>query len=150
MLFVMLLSAPGYLQNSAIAACRKIKESFPYALVAGLFLTGLFAIFLPSYGAFSYPYLLGIGLLAGFVLNTVFFRKQLPFVAYGKHLWITLRITGFAGLALLPSIGLSKLLPPECLPQIMGCGLLFVGIYGLVLYLTKDIQLLRDFFRNNF
>lgn len=149
MLWVMLLTAAGYLQNSAIVACRKIKESFPYALAAGLFLTGLLAWFIPRCGAFSYPYLLGAGLLAGFLFNAVFFRQHLPFCAYQKHLWVTLRLSGLAAIALLPAIGLSKLLPSHCFWQIIGCGIVFVGIYGLLVRLSGDLQSLRDFFRNN-
>lgn len=150
MLFVMLLSAPGFLQNSAVAARRKIKESFPYALSAGLLLTGLLGVVIPRCGAFSYPYLLGVGLVIGFMLNAVFFRKNLPFVAYGKHLWLTLRLTGLAAVSLLPAICVSKLLPSGCLWQIIGCGGVFVGIYALLVGWAKELQRLRDFLRNNF
>ncbi len=150
MLFVMLLSAPGYIQNSTLAACRKIKESFPYCLTAAGILIALLLGVVPLYGAFSYPYVLGAGLVIGFLLNAVFFRKYIPFVAYGQHMRLTLRLTGFAAVALLPAIGVSKLLPPGCWVQITGCGLLFVGIYGFLLGLLNELQLLRKFFRNNF
>jgi len=150
MLWVMLLTAAGYLQNSAIVACRKIKESFPYALVSGLFLMGLLGWFIPRCGAFSYPYLLAAGLLMGFLLNAVFFRKYLPFAAYSKHLWLILRFTGLSAVSLLPAIGIIRFLPSHCLAQIVGCGTVFVGIYVLLLQLTGDWNALREFFRNNF
>lgn len=145
MLFSMLLWAPGFLQNSAIAAARRIKESFPYTFATGLILTGLLWFAIPHYGAFSYPYILLIGLVIGFILNALFFRKYLPFIAYGKQLWLTLRITFFAVLTLLPAVWVSRQLPALYWLQILVCGTVFVSIYAGICWLTKEIQPLKEF-----
>ncbi len=149
MLFVMLLSAPGYLQNSAIAACRQIKINFPYALTTGMLLTGLLWLVIPHYGAFSYPYLLGIGLLTGFLLNAFFFRKNLPFVEYGKQLWLTVKITSLAAVSLIPAIGLATFFNKPFW-QIVVCGTVFVSVYAWVCLLSKDGKFVFQFLRHNF
>lgn len=150
MLFVLLLCVPGYLQNSAIAATRKIKEWFPYALTSGLILIGLMLFFMVRYGAFSYPYLLGVGLMIGFVLNAFLFKKHFPFVDYIRPFGQLIRFTLQAGLALLPAAGLAGYLPLVNWLQILVCGTVFVGVYGVLLWLTKDLQKLREFFQNGF
>lgn len=150
MLWVVLLAVPGYLQNSALAATRKIKESFPYALTSGLVLSGLLCALLARYGAFSYPYVLGAGLLFGFVLNAFLFQKQLPFVSYWAPFGTLGRLSVLAGVALVPAGLLSQVLPATDWVQILGCGTVFVAGYGALLWLSKDAQQLRQFFRDNF
>ncbi|MBR2081639.1 MAG: hypothetical protein IJ876_01280 [Elusimicrobiaceae bacterium] len=150
MLLILLLSVPGYLQNSTLAASRKIKEGFPYALTSGLILTALLLFAIPHYGAFSYPYVLGIGLLIGFVLNAFLFRKELPFLQYVRPFVLCLRLSTWAALALLPATLLGSLLPPNCWTQLLGCGIVYVVFYGLVLYVSKDGPQLLQFLRNGF
>lgn len=150
MLFVLLLMIPGYLQNSALAAGQKIKEWFPYALISGFIFTGLMWIFIPSQGAFIYPYLIAIGLIIGFIFNAVLFRKHLNFLNYFKPLWLVIRFTTLAALALLPAALLSQMLFQNYWVQIFGCGPVFVAAYVGILYLTKDAQRLSKFFTNGF
>ena len=148
MLFTLLLAAVGYAQNSAIAAGRKIKEWFPYALVSGLLFTTMMWMFIPHYGAFSYPYIIGTGLLIGFVLNAFLFRKEFAFIRYVQPFWQLVRLTALAGVALVPAALLAAKLPDICWIQIMGCGPVFVAVYGTLLYLAKDVQKLRKLFAN--
>ena len=150
MLFVLLLCIPGYLQNSALAAGQKIKEWFPYALTSGLILTAMMWVFIPKQGAFVYPYLIGAGLVIGFVLNAFLFKKHLNFLQYIEPLWSVFRLSLLAVIALVPTALLSCLLAKNCWVQIFGCGPVFVTAYGGVLYLTKDLQQLRELFRNSF
>ena len=150
MLFVLLLSIPGYLQNSAIAATRKIKEGFPYALTSAVMLTGLLLFFIPRYGAFSYPYMLGAGLIIGFVLNAFLFHKHFPFIGYTRPFWQLLRLTGLAGLSLIPAGLLAGQLPAICGLQIFVCGWVFVTVYILLLGWAKDLQKLSELVRNGF
>ncbi len=149
MLWVVFLAVPGYLQNSALAATRKIKESFPYALTSGLVLSGLLWTLLARYGAFSYPYLLGAGLVIGFVLNAFLFQKQIPFVSYWAPFYTLIRFSVLAAGALIPAGLLSKILPDTHFVQILGCGTVFVVGYGVLLALSKDAKQLRQFFRDN-
>ena len=148
MLFTLLLTAVGYLQNSAIAAGRKIKEGFVYALTSGLLFTVMMWTFIPRYGAFSYPYLIGAGLLVGFVLNAFLFRKEFAFISYIQPWRQLIRLTALAGIALIPTALLAAWLPNDCWIQIFGCGPLFVAVYSSILYATKDIQKLRKLSAN--
>ncbi|MBR5151383.1 MAG: hypothetical protein IKW71_00925, partial [Elusimicrobiaceae bacterium] len=150
LLLTLPLAAVGYVQNSALAAGQKIKEWFPYALVSGLMLTGMMWIIIPLKGAFAYPYLLGVGLLIGFVLNAFLFKKHLNFLQYLQPFGILLRLSALAILALLPAALLSCVLTKNCWVQIFGCGVVFTTAYVGILYLTKDIQILVQFFRNDF
>ncbi len=150
MLWVVFLAVPGYLQNSALAAGRKIKEGFPYALVSGLIVSGLVWVFIPRYGAFSYPYLLGVGLVIGFVLNAFLFQQQLPFISYWAPFGKLVRFGVLAAIALVPAALLSPVLPATNFVQIVGCGIVFVAIYGALLGLSKDAKQLRQLFRDNF
>ena len=150
MLLVLLLTIPGYIQNSALAAKQKIKEWFPYALISGLISIGLMCYFIPRYGAFAYPYILGIGLLIGFVLNAVLFKKHLPFLQYIKPFLLMLRLAWLAGLALVPTVLLSYILPTNYWVQIGICGPLFVALYAIIIYKSKDANQLVNFFQNNF
>ncbi len=150
MLFTLLLGAVGYLQNSMIAALRKIKEWFPYALASGLIFMGLMLFFIPRAGAFSYPYIVGAGLIIGFILNAFLFAKHFPFIDYIRPFGQLIRFTLQAGLALLPAALLAKHLPAVCWLQIVGSGLVFVTVYGGLLWLSKDLQQLRECLRNGF
>lgn len=150
MLFVLLLMVPGYLQNSALAAGQKIKEWFPYALTSGLIFTMMMWFFIPSKGAFIYPYLIGVGLVIGFVLNAFLFKKYLNFLQYFQPLRLVVRFTALATIALIPSALVSCVLAKNCWVQILGCGPVFVAAYIGILYLSQDISQLRKFFRNNF
>lgn len=150
MLLTLLLAVPGYLQNSTLAAGQKIKEWFPYALAGGLVFTGMMWFFIPRAGAFVYPYLIGTGLLIGFILNAFLFKKHLNFIQYFKPLGLVIRFAALAVLALIPTVLLSGVLPQNCWIQIFGCGPVFVATYAGILYLTKDAQRLGKFFTNNF
>lgn len=148
MLFTLLLAAVGYAQNSVVAAGRKIKEGFPYALVSGLLFTAMMWVFIPHYGAFSYPYIIGAGLLIGFVLNAFLFRKEFAFIRYARPFWQLVRLTALAGVALVPAALLEAGLPDTCWIQIMGCGAVFVAVYGTLLCVAKDVRQLRQLFTN--
>ncbi len=150
MLFVLLLSVPGYLQNSALAAGQKIKEWFPYALTSGLIFTVLMWFFISKQGAFVYPYLMIIGLVIGFILNAFLFKKHLNFLQYIEPLWSVVRLSLLAVIALVPAALISCLLAKNCWIQILGCGPVFMATYIGILYLTKDIRQLRELFRNGF
>ncbi len=150
MLFTLLLAVPGYLQNSALAAGQKIKEWFPYALASGLIFTAMMWIFIPKQGAFIYPYLIGAGLVIGFMFNVLLFKKHLDFLNYFKPFGQVIRLTALAALALVPAAFLSGALTQNCWIQILGCGPVFVVAYAGILYLTKDVQRLGEFFRNGF
>lgn len=150
MLFVLLLSVPGYLQNSALAAERKIKKWFPYALTSGVILMGLTWFLIPRYGGFSYPYILAIGLLIGFVLNAFLFHKHLPQINYLQPFYQLVRVSLWAGIALVPAVLLSHVLCSTSWVQIMGCGVVFLTVYVGILYMTKDAQKLVEFVRNSF
>ena len=150
LLFTLLLAVPGYLQNSALAACRKIKEGFPYALISGLLFTSMALYIIPRCGAFSYPYIISAGLLIGFILNAFLFKKHFSFLQYGKQLWLVVRFTLLAAAALVPAGWLAIYLPASCWYQIIGCGIVFVAAYAGVLYLTKDMKKLRQLLRDGF
>ena len=150
LLLTLPLAAVGYVQNSALSAGQKIKEWFPYALVSGLIFTGIMWVIIPLKGAFAYPYLIGIGLLVGFVLNAFLFKKHLDFLQYLQPFWVLLRLSALAIVALLPAALLSCVLAKNCWLQILGCGPVFLAAYVGILYFTKDIQILVQFFRNDF
>ena len=103
MIFMLVLLVPAYLQNNAIAAWCKIKENFPYALVSALAFTAGAAWVLPRHGAHAYPYLLLGGLVLGFAVNAVFFRKYFPFVNYFRSFWELLRLLAINVIALVPA-----------------------------------------------
>lgn len=150
MLFVLLVSVPGVLQNSAIAAGRKIKEWFPYALLSAVILTGLLWMGMPCLGAFSYPYLLLISLLIGYMLNAVLFKKHFPFLQYGKQLKMTVRFTVYALLPLVPAGLLLQVLPANAWIQLAVCGSLYVTGYAAFLYVTRDLKKLFQIATDNF
>ena len=150
MLVTLLLMIPGYLQNSALSAGQKIKEWFPYALTSGLLFTGLMWAYIPTKGAFCYPYLISAGLMIGFILNAFLFKKHLNFLNYFKPFWFVIRLSALAVLALMPAVLLSRVLHPTCWVQILGCGPVYVATYAGILHLTKDISRLRKLFRHNF
>ncbi len=148
MLFILLLAVPGYLQNSAIAAGLKIKEWFPYALASGLITTGLFAWGILRWGEFSYPYLIGAGLVIGFVINAFLFKKHFAFLNYFAPFVQVIRLTCLAGLALMPAALLGSILPQNCWAQIFGCGPIFVITYLGILQVSKDGKRLLEYARN--
>ncbi len=150
MLWVLLVMVPGYLQNSAIAAGLKIKEAFPYALMNGLLTTGLFVWGITRWGGFAYPYLIGAGLLIGFLINAFLFKKHFAFLSYLTPFGQLIRMTIFAGLALIPTVLLGKTLPQTCWVQIFGCGPVFVIIYAGILWIGKDSKHLLEYVRNGF
>lgn len=150
MLLVLLLMVPGYLQNSAIAAGLKIKEAFPYALMSGLLTTGLFGWGITRWGGFAYPYLIGAGLLIGFLINAFLFKKHFAFLSYFAPFAQLARFTLFAGLALIPTVLLGKILPQTCWVQIFGCGPVFVITYVGILWTSKDSKHLLEYVRNGF
>lgn len=150
LLFTLLLAVPGYLQNSALAACRKIKEGFPYALASGCIFTALAVYVIPRAGAFSYPYLVSAGLLIGFMFNARLFKKHFPFLDYMAPLKLVIRQTLLGAFALVPAACLKIILPENCWIQIGVCGLVFVGSYAALLYTTQERKKLLQLLRNGF
>ena len=144
MLITLLLLSLGYMQNSVISATRTIKESFIYALSSGLFMTVSFAFGITYWGAFSYPYLLSAGLLVGFGFNYFLFKKHIPFVSYLAHLKAAVRLSFLGAVALLVPALTARILPPDAWTQILICGILFVGIYGVLLYISGDVEKLKN------
>ena len=147
MLFLLLLYIPGNLQNSAIAAACKIKEWFPYALLSCTISALLTLWILPRWGAFSYPYVLILSSLIGYIINAFLFKKHFAYLQYIQPFWHVLRISLLAGLALAPAALLSHVLPANCWVQVFGCGPVFVAIYIGILYFTKDLQGFLKFIR---
>ena len=145
MIITLLLIAIGFVQNNAIAAARKVKESFPYAFASALITTALFAGVLPSLGAFSYPYLIAAGLLIGFIINFFFFRKHFPFVPYTKSLWEAVRLFALGLVALIPAIVTDAFLPQNIWIRILGCGTIYMMGYIGLLYKTGDISRLTTY-----
>ena len=150
MLFVLFLSIPGWLQNSAIVSARKIKEGFPYALVSIFIFTVLIWKGMPRWGAFSYPYFIILSLLIGYILNAFLFKKHFPFLQYGKQLLLTGRFLLWATLALIPAVGIVGLLPANAWWQVIICGTVYVGTYGIILGCTKDLKKLFHIATDNF
>ena len=150
MLFNVLLFIPGALQNSALAAGRKIKEWFPYSLLSTIVYTLFLWIEMPRWGAFSFPYLLAAAGILGFVLNAFLFKKHLPFLQYAKQLGLVVRFTLVATVPLIPAVALSWLLPANAWIQLAVCGSIYVAGYGAVLYVTKDLQKLFHVATDNF
>ncbi len=150
MLFMLLGSVPGYLQNGTIAAGRKIKEWFPYALISACILIILLGEGMPYFGAFSYPYLLIISLGVGYLLNVRLFNKHFPFLQYGKQMGLLVQFTLYALLPLLPAVLLAQVLPENAWIQLAVCGSVYVISYAGILYATKDLTKLFHVATDNF
>ena len=141
-----LLLAPSMVQSAAIAAQRKVKENFPYALCASTIFFIAILCLIPRYGAFMYAYLSIGGLVLGGYLNYLFFRKHLPFVSF-KEMYLDLAkltILNFGALlcativkGILPSLG--------TLLSILICGIFYMT--GLFL-LTSQTGLLKRFLQS--
>lgn len=150
MLFVLLLSIPGVLQNSVIAAGRKIKEWFPYAFLSAFILTELVWMGMPRWGAFSYPYLLMVSLLIGYTLNAFLFKNHFPFLQYGKQLEMVIQFMAYAFVPLIPAGLIARIVPPNAWLQLAVCGCCYVTGYAALLYATQDLKKLFKIATDNF
>ncbi|MBO4674640.1 MAG: hypothetical protein J5601_00950, partial [Elusimicrobiaceae bacterium] len=138
MIVTLLLIGIGFVQNNAIAAARKVKESFPYTLTSALFTAALFAILLPCLGAFSYPYLITAGLIIGFIINYFFFRKHFPFLPYKQSLWEGIRLAAIGLCALVPAAVAAIFLPSIAWLRILVCGTIYMVGYVVLLHKAGD------------
>lgn len=138
MIVSLLPIAIGFVQNNAIAAARKVKESFPYTFPSALFFTALLAFGLPRLGAFSYPYLILAGLLFGFIINYFLFRKHFPYVPYKQSLWEGVRLLSIGVCALVPAAVVAAFLPSNVWIRILVCGTIYMAGYIGLLYKAKD------------
>ncbi len=145
MIITLLFIAVGYVQNNAIAAYRKVKEIFPYTFASALFSVLLFALFLPLYGAFSYPYLLLAGYGFGFFLNYFFFRKHFPFLPYGRSLLEIFRLAFIGFCAIIPATLLTVWLPDNVWIRVGICGSIYLGGYIFLLHMSGDIKKLATY-----
>lgn len=142
MIFMLILLVPAYLQNNTIAAWLKMKESFPYAIVSSLALTGAVWFLLPKWGAFSYPYILLASTIFGFLLNYFLFRKHFPFVNYFRSFWELLRLLAINIIALVPAAILRILLPEmNYFWTLLFCGSLYMAVLLLISYKSRDLEL---------
>lgn len=142
MIFMLVLLVPAYLQNNAIAAWCKIKENFPYALVSALAFTAGAAWILPRHGAHAYPYLLLGGLVLGFAVNAVFFRKYFPFVNYFRSFWELLRLLAINVIALVPAAAVRVFLGEnDPFLNLLFSGSVFVTALLVISYKSRDLQL---------
>ena len=133
MIITLLFIAIGFVQNNAIAAARKVKESFPYTFTAALCSMALFAVVLPYLGAFSYPYLILAGFVIGFTLNYFFFKKHFQFVPYRQSLWEGVRLLAVGICALVPAAVVAAFLPTNVWIRILVCGTIYMaGYIGLL------------------
>ena len=127
-----LLLAPAMVQNAAVAAQRKIKENFPYAIISYVVFLAALLLFIPKYGAFMYAYLSLCGFFFGGYLNYLFFRKHLPFVSFIKMYEDLAKVTALNLAALVCAAAVANALPPlNSFCTILICGSIY--IIGLLL-----------------
>ena len=98
----MLIMGPCAMQSNAVVAVRKIKEFLPYTLIGSV----LFIVTLPwavkTAGAFAYPYVQLFWCIVGLVINVIFLRKFIPWLAIRVSLLDAGRLVSLNILSLLP------------------------------------------------
>lgn len=139
MLLAVLLLVPAYLQSNTFSAWRKIKENFPYSLGTSLAFTFALLYFIPRQGAFSYPYIYGAALLAGWIVSYLFFKRYFPQVPFLKTVWDFFRLLALNLLALVPAVLLyHAFMLKAAFNTLLICGSVFMAGYILLLKLSKD------------
>lgn len=102
LLAVMLIMGPCAMQSNAVVAVRKIKDFLPYTLIGSM----LFIVTLPwavkTAGAFAYPYVQLFWCIVGLVINVIFLRKFIPWLAIRVSLLDAGRLVSLNILSLLP------------------------------------------------
>lgn len=142
MVFMFVLMVPAYLQNNAVAAWLKVKESFPYALTSSLAFTLAAWLFIPRLGAFSYPYILLGGLIFGFVLNYFLFRKYFPFVNYFRSFWELFRLLAINVISLVPAAAVRIFLGEDNpFLNVLFSGSVYMTALLVISYKSRDLQL---------
>ncbi len=151
LLGVLLLMVPNLMQNNAVAACRLVKKFMPYALVSMLLFTAAIPCTMHYYGPFAYPYTLLACLLAGFIVNMFFFRRYIPFLAFGKALVEMSRLILLNLIALVPALLYRHYLAGENVWITLGLsGIIFMATLAFLLHVTQDLPwLLRNFKRSS-
>lgn len=139
MLFTILLLVPAYLQSNTLSAWRKIKENFPYSCCTSVAFTIALLVFVPRWGAFSYPYVYVAALLTGWIVSYIFFRRHFPHVPFLKTVWDFIRLLILNLLALMPPALLAHTVTfHSAFSTLLTCGSIFVAGYVLALSISKD------------
>ncbi len=149
LLGVMLLAVPVLMQNNAVAAKRKLKNFLPYALTGMLLFTLAVPLAMRLYGPFAYPYTQGVCFLLSFAIHAFFFKRELPFLSFGKSLWDMLRLVLLNGAALIPGALLTTYVWGYPNPWItLGCGGVIFGLaWGILFYFNNDLAWFMSHFK---
>ena len=147
LLAVMLLMVPTLMQNNAAAAMRKLKTFLPYSLSGTLLFTLAVPLAMHWGGPFAYPYTQLACILISLVINAVFFKRHLSFVAYTTALRDMGRLVGINLLALLPCIALDTCTTLVNPLLTLACrGIIFVSVLGVISYFSGDLKKFLSYF----
>ena len=149
LLGIMLLMVPVLMQNNAVAAARKLKNFFPYALSSMLLFTAAVPLTMHLWGPFAFPYTQLVCILIGFVINSLFFKRYIPSLAIGRSFWELIRLLACNLTALLPTALLTKYLNTTNPWIIVGAGgpVFLLILWGCLYYSGDWLWLTRHFKR---
>ena len=135
------LMVPILMQSNIVAATRKLKEFFPYAL-AGIL---LFIVSVPFtvnvWGALAYPYTQLVCCVAGQFINWMFLRKYLPGFYIKPAFTDGLRLVGFNLIALIPAVLCTHFLAGQTAWMVLLVGgLIYVAVLAALTYYSDDFK----------
>lgn len=129
------------MQNYAVAAQRKLKEFFPYALISIVLCIVLLPPTLRLCGPFSLPYLQIACTWIGFAVNLIFFKRYLPFIPIGFSLREMGRVLALNLIALFPcAVYIWFMAGPNPWVRVLAGGTVYVLALGLVSGYSGDLQ----------
>ncbi len=135
------IMVPILMQSNIVAATRKLKEFFPYAL-AGIL---LFIVSVPftvdAWGALAYPYTQLVCCVAGQLINWMFLRKYLPGFYIKPAFTDGLRLVGFNLISLIPAVLCTRFLVEQTVWVVLLVGgLIYVAMLTALTYYSGDFK----------
>ena len=135
------IMVPILMQSNIVAATRKLKEFFPYAL-AGIL---LFIVSVPftvdAWGALAYPYTQLVCCVAGQFINWMFLRKYLPDFYIKPAFTDGLRLVGFNLISLIPAVLCTRFLAGQTAWMVLLVGgLIYVAVLAALTYYSSDFK----------
>lgn len=142
LILMMWILIPVSLQTNALAAARKMKESFPYLLFSNLVFTAAVVWTVKRWGAFAYPYTQIACCVLGFAVNGFLFAKHFPQVRYGQSLKDGARLLALNVIALVPAAAVSAWIKTQSpFWELAAAGPVFLIALGLLTAYSGDLRL---------
>ena len=137
----LIISALSPFAGSIIASVKKIKESFKYMVLKDIFYISTMYFCINYFGPFAYPYALICCFIFGYLVESLFFKRNIPKIRFWQPLKDAVLLVSLNILALIPAAFVGHLLAGQIeFIKIFFSGVMFLSVLALLCLFTGQLK----------